>query len=771
MLKTATTLDAAATRAKQGGAKVASEKVAGWVQALSVLFFMSGFPALIYQLVWQRALFRIFGVNIESVTIVVTAFMVGLGLGSLAGGWLSQRRGLKLLPLLAVIEGLTALFGMFSLPMFESVGAMTLGLPLPVTAAVTLALVLVPTLLMGATLPVLVAEVSRHFSNTGRSMGLLYYTNTLGAGAGCLVALAMLFPFLGSFGSICVAVALNLLVAAGAMTVHVLGLMDGPAGKPANAATPAARAAAKAPAAPSLAFMPMLGLAALGGFVSLSYEIFFFRIASFSSGSSATAFAMTLCAFLIGIASGSRRAGEIAEQNDPKAASAEVLTALLLACALGLFLLPVLGIASLLPGLGEGVLLIGVFALARAWGMLLPYLAHRGIAADDEAGPQVSYLYLANIAGSAAGSLLTGFVLMNYLSLVQIGQLLVVAGFAGVALVWWTAPGERTGTPRELGLLCASAVLAVAFMPWLAPNLLERLQFGTDGGVHTFKRVIENRSGVLAVSSDDKVWGNGMYDGAFNTDLAHDANGIARPYALSLFHAAPKRVLMIGLATGSWARVIASNPNVESLTIVEINPGYLQLIAERPEVSSVLTDPKVKIVLDDGRRWLRLNPDAKFDAVVSNTTWYFRGNVTNLLSTEFIELVSKHLEPKGIFFYNTTSSPRVQRTACLASPHSLRYTNHMLFTKEQAALDFDRWRQTLTAYTIGGKPVLDLASNDHKAALDRLMGFKDQYAARGGDTAAKSMETCGEILARTEGMAPFTDDNMGSEWRRMFGLN
>src|SRR3954467_3862342 len=91
------------------------QRVGHWTRILCVLFFFSGFPALIYQLVWQRALFRIFGVNIESVTIVVTAFMLGLGLGGLAGGWLSKRRGLPLLLLLAAIEGLTGAFGLFSL--------------------------------------------------------------------------------------------------------------------------------------------------------------------------------------------------------------------------------------------------------------------------------------------------------------------------------------------------------------------------------------------------------------------------------------------------------------------------------------------------------------------------------------------------------------------------------------------------------------------------------------------------------------------------------
>src|SRR5436190_1870190 len=96
-----------------------AERLAHWTRVLCVLFFFSGFPALVYQLTWQRTLFRIFGVNIESVTIVVTAFMLGLGLGSLAGGWLSKRRTIPLLPLLAAIELTTGAFGLVSLSIFD----------------------------------------------------------------------------------------------------------------------------------------------------------------------------------------------------------------------------------------------------------------------------------------------------------------------------------------------------------------------------------------------------------------------------------------------------------------------------------------------------------------------------------------------------------------------------------------------------------------------------------------------------------------------------
>ena len=113
--------------------------LASRVRMLCVLFFFSGFPALIYQLTWQRSLFRIFGVNTESVTIVVTAFMLGLGLGSLAGGWISKRQNVKALLLLGVIELLTAAFGLISLAIFEQVGQLVSDLPLVAVAAINLA--------------------------------------------------------------------------------------------------------------------------------------------------------------------------------------------------------------------------------------------------------------------------------------------------------------------------------------------------------------------------------------------------------------------------------------------------------------------------------------------------------------------------------------------------------------------------------------------------------------------------------------------------------
>ncbi len=729
-------------------------QIATFTRALCVLFFFSGFPALIYQLTWQRALFRIFGVNIESVTIVVTAFMLGLGLGSLAGGWLSKRRGIALLPMLAAIELLTGAFGVVSLQIFDIAGVVTGGWPLPAMALVNLALVIVPTLLMGATLPLLVGHLVRRSGQVGSSVGLLYHVNTLGAGAACLACAVALFPFLGMHGAILVAVGINLAVAAAALAVYLLD----------RDATPPVAFAASTVTAP-LSFPPMLLLAGFAGFVSLSFEIFFFRTISYASGSSATSFAVTLGVFLIGLASGAREAGERCATLSREDAMRQAAKELVRANLVGLLFLPLLTQFAWLDRGVLGLAVLMIFLVARRWGSLLPYIAHLGIAADDRAGMRTALIYLANIIGAVAGSILTGFILMDSMSLVEIAVVLAVAGsLCGIALIA-IMPVPLLERFFRIGWAAAVGAIAVVAIPPLSENLLPNLQW--KGPAESFAAVVENRSGIITVTHDGTVFGNGMYDGRFNTDLTHDVNGAIRPYALSLFHPVPRDVLMIGLSSGSWAQIIANNPAVASLTIVEINPGYGELIAKAPEVASVLRNPKVTIITDDGRRWMRQNPERRFDAIVSNTTWHFRANVTNLLSAEFLELVSARLKPAGIFFYNTTDSARVQRTACQAFPYGARFTNHMVVSRAPIAWDFVRWRQIVESYRIDGRAQFDLSRDADRGILDKLSEMQGSLTSSEAD---RPIELCPDVLARTAGQEVVTDDNMGSEWRHFLGF-
>jgi len=148
------------------------------------LFFASGTAALIYQLCWQRLLFTAVGVDIESITIVVSVFMLGLGLGALVGGQLADRLPKQALAFFAASELAIGLFGWFSPDLLRGTAQALAMAPREVVAAASFALLLLPTCLMGATLPILVAHLSRRFGNVGHAIGLLYQVNTLGAAIG-----------------------------------------------------------------------------------------------------------------------------------------------------------------------------------------------------------------------------------------------------------------------------------------------------------------------------------------------------------------------------------------------------------------------------------------------------------------------------------------------------------------------------------------------------------------------------------------------------------
>jgi len=122
------------------------------------------------------------------------------------------------------------------------------------------------------------------------------------------------------------------------------------------------------------------------------------------------------------------------------------------------------------------------------------------------------------------------------------------------------------------------------------------------------------------------------------------------------------------------------------------------------------------------------------------------------------------LERGGVFFYNTTDSARVQRTGCLSFPFGARFTNHMVVSTEPVAWDFERWSTVLTAYRIDGHPVPDVRE------ADRLMRLSAELAGTGQPGQDRFIESCPEILARTAGKIPVTDDNMGTEWRYVLGL-
>jgi MFS family permease len=165
---------------------------------IAAAFFLSGAAALVYQVVWQRLLFTVVGVDIESVTIVVSTFMLGLGGGALLGGWLADAWPRRILWLFCGAEAAIGAFGLASTDLILGLGTVLAGAPRGLAAAVCFALLLLPTLAMGATLPMLVADAFRHSSGGTRSIGVstgtLYFINTVGAALGA-GAVGLVLPY------------------------------------------------------------------------------------------------------------------------------------------------------------------------------------------------------------------------------------------------------------------------------------------------------------------------------------------------------------------------------------------------------------------------------------------------------------------------------------------------------------------------------------------------------------------------------------------------
>jgi spermidine synthase len=722
-----------------------------------LLFFLSGFPALIYQVVWQRTLFAIYGVNVESVTVVVSAFMLGLGLGSLAGGRVSKSRSAPLLPMFGAAELGIAAYGVASLSLFHAVARLTTAAPPLETGALSFALVLIPTVLMGATLPLLVAQLVKFSHNVGRSVGLLYFVNTLGSAVACFVAALVTMPYLGMSRSVLVAATLNVLVGCSVLVMHFRwrGSLTGP--------MPAPKSAAMLP------FPIALLLAGLAGFISLCYEIVWYRLYSFASGGPAQCFAYVLGAFLTGTALGSLLSRSMCDQTShsqtslrvtPRQGSIAVLV--LLANLLGFATVPLVALAVQHVSFLWTLPLVGI--MAGMLGATFPLLCHISVRPDADAGAGLSYLYLSNIIGSAAGAWLVGFVLMDLWSLRWISVFLVFVGLL-VALALIATSMLPVTQKAAAGAIAAIVIVGVLISSGpLYATVYGQMEYQEEWGQPgtQLTDVVETRSGVVTVDEDAAIFGGGVFDGWVITDI-HQAETVIEPLSLSLFHPKPTEVLVIGMSGGAWSEIIANHPQVEKEVIVEINPGYVQVAQRYPAVSPVLRNPKVELVIDDGRRWMLRNRQRKFDMIVMDTIYHFRANATDLLSVEFLDLARGMLKPGGILYYNTTFSAEAQRTGALHFPYAYRFGIFMAVSDSPILIDEDRWRRTLLNYRLEGAPIFDMGLESDRELLAKALRVAGTLP---GDTYdVKGMESRENVLRRTAGKSIVTDDNMAVEWR------
>jgi hypothetical protein len=210
----------------------------------------------------------------------------------------------------------------------------------------------------------------------------------------------------------------------------------------------------------------------------------------------------------------------------------------------------------------------------------------------------------------------------------------------------------------------------------------------------------------------------------------------------------PRRILVIGLSGGAWVRALQGFPDVERIEVVEINPGYLELIRAYPDIAPIFADPRLRVHIDDGRRWLRRNPDERYDLIVQNTSYYWRANADNLLSREYFGELQQHLNGGGVIAMNTTGSFDVLATAQSVFAHAYRYTNFLYAAAFPLTPDFN------------------LLAGVHRPDGALFPPGLVSAGSVAGELASAHLEPVADFMRR-RGVAPqiITDDNLLTEYR------
>lgn len=411
-------------------------------------------------------------------------------------------------------------------------------------------------------------------------------------------------------------------------------------------------------------FAALLSLAV--GFLSLSQEIIWVRVISFILQGVAQSFPLVLACFLFGIAIGAAIGKRFCKTRDDLWRIAALTLTLASIVDLSLIVVVPILVQHLKPfGLAGLLSLVVLTALLKS--ILFPIAHHIGSQQKGAyIGRSVARVYFFNIIGSTLGPIMTGYILLEYLTLEQC--LLILGTGTGLLALACTMPERRVVVP----LLCVMTLVPVGILAGLnqaetIPDIARATQKRLMPGKH-IGEVVQNRHAIIytVISPDgEPAWtfGGNVYDGRLTVDMDKNVSRLDRVLVTLTAHPHPERVLVFGLSTGAWTRIISASPRVKEITAVEINPGYLDVIENYPAVAGLLSDPRVHIVIDDGRRWLKRNPEQRFDLILLNTTFYWRAYSTNLLSREFMEMVSKHLRPGGIALFNTTGSGDVLATA------------------------------------------------------------------------------------------------------------
>lgn len=625
--------------------------------ALLVFFFFSGAAALAYEVIWIRLLSLTLSITVYALTTVLCAYMSGLAIGSAISARIADRverpmRGFGLIEIGIGLSGLAVPFLLTQAlpPIFVAVhdglggqGAVFAGLRFLLAFLV----LLLPTTLMGITLPLLSRAVIDEEGSVGLGAGALYASNTLGAVAGCVLAGFILIPELGLWSTSVTAALVNLSI--GAMALYMGRDESVPVAAP-------TQEDANERMSPVVVLVAVAY--AISGFTAMGYEILWTRALEHYTHNSTYAYTAILATFLLGLGAGSAVIARFADRfRQP------VLTIGMLQVGVGLSVVIALVVyqnfEAVIPAFAkaEGAMTsfsravvmifaeVSVVLLATTLllGAMFPLVTRVAVESLRTMGRRIGIVYLLNTIGSILGSMLVGFIVLPQLGLRGGFVTLIVINLAiGAGLALWAskkAAGISVAVVAGATALAAFALVPADFFEGQFRERFHKLLFFEEEITDTVM-VTEAPNGLRMIRFSD-----GRGTAGTGTVLGDRMYG----HIPLLLHPEPKRVLQITFGVGNSLSSVLQHDSIEHVDCVELSPGVIKAAQYFEETNrKSLHDPRVTLHVTDGRNYL-LTSDDQYDIIRLDPPELHTRGVVNLYTKEFYELARDRLAPGGLF--------------------------------------------------------------------------------------------------------------------------
>jgi spermidine synthase len=625
-------------------------------------FFLSGFSSLVYQVVWTRLAFASFGIIAPVLSVVLSVFMLGLGLGSWAGGRfitpLVKKTGFSSIFFYALAEGLIGCSA-FAVPSFFGISQHMLSgagqvdsFSYLLGSALALAVSIFPwCVCMGVTFPFMMAYVRERDSRSTNSFSFLYVANVLGAMTGTFLTAVVLVELLGFHHTLWVAAGSNFLIVIGSIALGSVRGDRSVAASPISSTEPATIATAGAPD------RQIALLLFSTGFISMAMEVVWSRGFTGILKTQIYSFALILFTYLTATFVGSLVYRRDVRQRMVRA-QGSILFWMAVSALLPIFVIdPRVTVQAFwdksINFYSAAVLLSSVFPLCALLGYLTPSLIDKYSGGQPQ---RAGSAYAANVAGCILGPLMACYLLLPHLS--TRWSLILL----GVPLIGFWVATFGGGFPERLRLRAAVLAVILACCVFSAKDFEEGMAGSTNHAIIRRDYI----ASVAAIASPDKQLDKALVVNGFGMTALTPITKFISHLPIALHQGRPKNVLVICFGMGTTFRSSLSW-GIDT-TAVELVPSVPQVFGfYHKDADKYLSDPNGHIVIDDGRRYLS-RCGKMFDVITVDPPPPVTAAGSSLLySRDFYTSAKQHLNPGGIVQVWHMGSDEVTDQAILRS--------------------------------------------------------------------------------------------------------